>query len=339
LHDLNVFKGLRASDLTKKQKNAALRAITVIKEKRCGKIKGRTVADGRPQKGLYTKEETTSPTVSTDALMLSILIEAKERRDVATADVAGAYLKAKFEDFVVLRIEGESVDIMCRVSEHYKQFVTHENGKKVLYLQLLKALYGCVKSALLWYELFTGTLQKLGFALNEYDSCVANMTINKKQCTIAWYVDDNKVSHADTNVVTEIIQKIEGHFGKMTVTRGKDHVFLGMNITYNDDGTASIKRKDYLKEATADFGEDIVKSAATPAKRDLFDINDDSPALPCKKKGDFPQRCSKAAVRIETRAFGHTTGHSFPVYPSFLQFYTRLGEIETSTNVHARNSG
>jgi hypothetical protein len=181
LHDLEVFKGLlQASELTKAQRNASLRAISVIKEKRCGKIKGRTVADGRPQKGLYTKEETTLPTVSTDALMLSILIEAWERRDVATADVAGAYLKAKFEDFVVLRIEGESVDIMCRVSEHYEQFVTYENGKKVLYLQLLKALYGCVKSALLWYELFTGTLQKLGFVLNDYDPCVANMVINEK---------------------------------------------------------------------------------------------------------------------------------------------------------------
>jgi hypothetical protein len=165
LHDLEVFQGLHASKLTKEQKNAALRAISVIKEKRCGKIKGRTVADGRPQKGLYTKEETTSPTVSTDALMMSILIEAWEQRDVATADVAGAYLKAEFEDFVVLRIEGESVNIMCRVSEHYNKFVVYESGKKVLYLQLLKALYGCVKSALLWYELFMGTLQQMGFVL------------------------------------------------------------------------------------------------------------------------------------------------------------------------------
>jgi hypothetical protein len=200
LHDLEVFKGLQASELTKAQRNASLRAISVVKEKRCGRIKGRTVADGRPKKGLYTKEETTSPTVSTDALMLSILIEAWKQRDV------------------VLRIEGESVDIMCRVSKHYEQFVTYKNGGKVLYLQLLKPLYGCVKSALLWYELFTGTLQKLGFVLNDYDPCIANMVINGKQCTIAWYVDDNKISHMDPEVVTGIIQKIEEPFGEMTVT-------------------------------------------------------------------------------------------------------------------------
>jgi hypothetical protein len=90
LHDLGVFLAQDANKLTREEKKGSLRAISMITEKRCGRIKGRTVADGRPQRALYAKEDTTSPTVSTDALMLSILIDAKERRDVATADVAGA---------------------------------------------------------------------------------------------------------------------------------------------------------------------------------------------------------------------------------------------------------
>jgi hypothetical protein len=95
---------------------------------------------------------------------MSIMIDALERRDVSTtADMAGAYLHAKMRDFALLRMEGESVDILCAVCEDYRQFVTYESGKKVLYLELLKALYGCVQSALLWYELFTGTLEGLGF--------------------------------------------------------------------------------------------------------------------------------------------------------------------------------
>ena len=66
----------------------------MIREKRDGNIKGRTVADGRAQRGLYEKSQTASPTVATDALMLSIMIDAYEGRNIATADVAGAYLKA-----------------------------------------------------------------------------------------------------------------------------------------------------------------------------------------------------------------------------------------------------
>jgi hypothetical protein len=76
--------------------------------------------------------------------MLSILIDAKERRDVAVADVEGAYLHADMDVFTVLKLEGLDVDIMCNMDESYKEFVVEENGKKVLYLELVKALYGCV---------------------------------------------------------------------------------------------------------------------------------------------------------------------------------------------------
>ena len=42
----------------------------------------------------------------------------------------------------------------------------------------------------------------MGFKLNPYDLCVANSQIKGKQCTIAWYVDNNKISHVDDTVVT-----------------------------------------------------------------------------------------------------------------------------------------
>lgn len=86
-------------------------------------------------------------------------------------------------------------------------------------MKLIKAIYGCVKSALLWYELFTKSLQGMGFVLNPCDPCIANCTIEGTQCTVAWYdVDDNKISHVNPTVVTSIIEKIKAQFGKMTVT-------------------------------------------------------------------------------------------------------------------------
>jgi hypothetical protein len=76
LEALNVYESIDATSLNQNKKRSALRAINLIKEKRDGRLKGRTVANGRPQHSLYDKSETSSPTVSTDALMLSILIEA-----------------------------------------------------------------------------------------------------------------------------------------------------------------------------------------------------------------------------------------------------------------------
>jgi len=80
-----------------------------------------------------------------------LLINAFEERDTAIFDVPGAYLHAKIPDdkFAILKIEGEFVDIMCEVNPEYKDDVRYENGKKVLYLQILRALYGMIESALL----------------------------------------------------------------------------------------------------------------------------------------------------------------------------------------------
>ena len=160
-----MYESINPLSLTKEQKKGALRAINLIKEKRDGRLKGRTVADGRTQRTLYDKSETASPTVSTDALMLSIIVDAHEGRDVATADVTGAYLKADMDDFVVMKFMDDSVDILCEMNPLHKRFIAVEKGIKVLYVRLVKAIYGCVKSALLWYDLFNNTLNKMGLVL------------------------------------------------------------------------------------------------------------------------------------------------------------------------------
>jgi hypothetical protein len=58
----------------------------------------------------------------------------------------------------------------------------------------------------------------MGYVLNPYEPCMANCDIQGKQCTIAWYVDDSKISHVDPDVVTMIIEKMDSVFDKMTVT-------------------------------------------------------------------------------------------------------------------------
>jgi hypothetical protein len=44
-----------------------------------------------------------------------------------------------------------------------------------------------------------------------------------------------------------------------------------------------IDMEEYVKEAIEDFGEDVSKNVATPAKKDLFEIDEQSPKL--DKKG------------------------------------------------------
>ena len=279
LHNQDTFDPVHAHKLTKAQKDAALRAVNLIKEKRNGDIKGRTCADGRKQRPLYTKGEMSSPTLSSESLLMLLCVDAIEERDTAFCDVAGAYLNALMKELVHMKLTGEVVDILCDLDSSYREFVVLENGRKTLYVRLVKALYGCIQSALRWYELFSSTLEKQGFTLNPYDMCVANKNVDGKQLTVAWYVDDLKISHKDSEVVTSTIRFLESKFGKMTVTRGKQHEYIGMHIRFNKDRTVTINMSHHVNEALATFPDTVSKATTTPAKKDLFEIDETSERL------------------------------------------------------------
>ena len=146
--------------------------------------------------------------------MNSFAKQTSSARKIHTTDEQGAYLHAEIDDFVMIKLQGRIMDILSKMIPEYKKFVVYKNSTVTLYMQLMKALYGCIKSALLWYELFTGELREMGFNLNPYDKCVANNMIDGKQCTIAWWVDDNCLTHLSAKLLDRIIKRIKMKFEK-----------------------------------------------------------------------------------------------------------------------------
>ena len=113
------------------------------------------------------------------------------------------------------------MNIMCSVNPEYNKYVWYKNGKKVLYLKVLRSIYGCIESALLWCNLYSLTLKGLGFKVNIYDRFVANKMVDGKKCTLVWYMDDNQLSHVNPNVVTNILNIFRKHFGVLWLVKGK----------------------------------------------------------------------------------------------------------------------
>ena len=109
----------------------------------------------------------------------------------------------------------------------------------------------------------------MDFKINPYEKCIANKEINEKQCTLAWYVDDNKVSHEDPEVVTQVIAEIESYWKGLTVHRGKNLTFLGMDIEFNDDKTVSISTPEYIDEAIKIFEEELKRRGNVTSKQDV----------------------------------------------------------------------
>jgi hypothetical protein len=98
----------------------------------------------------------------------------------------------------------------------YRQYVVLEKGRSVLYLRLQKALYGMMKSTLLFYRKLVSELKKMGFEINPYDPSIANKMINGTQMTVKWHVDDLMMSHVSCDKIMKIVQEIKISMGKIS---------------------------------------------------------------------------------------------------------------------------
>lgn len=277
LHDMSAIVPKKADMLTREEKRNSLEYLMFLKKKRCGRIKGRGCVDGRKQRLYKSKEETSSPTVTTEGLFLSSVIDAKEGRDVATCDIPGAFLQAEIDEIIHMRLTGPLALLLTKVDKNlYEKYVTYEKGKPVIYIRLAKALYGTLQAILLFWKDLTAKLLEWGFTINPYDTCVGNKDIDRYQCAVLWHVDDLKISHRDPAVVDGIVELLSERHGKhapLTVTRGKVHEYLGMTIDFSTEGKVIIRMDDYVADILDESCANMGGIAASPAADHLFEVN------------------------------------------------------------------
>jgi hypothetical protein len=177
-----------------------LESHVFLKQKREGKIKGRTVAGGNKQRDYISKEYASSPTVTTESVLLPCIIDAEEERYVAVVDIPKAFVQTHVEkekDMVFIKIRGILVDIPVEIApDVYKSYVSKgKKGSKQLLVQCRNALYGTMVASLLYYQKFFKSLTDIDFVINPYYLCIANKMIEGEQITICFHVDDCKLSH------------------------------------------------------------------------------------------------------------------------------------------------
>ena len=125
------------------------------------------------------KQDTASPTVSTEEILLSYAIDAIERRHVTTCDIPGSFMQSNMKtetgERVTTKLKGLMAQLLLKIAPNdYEEYTEIENGKPVIYATMEKTLYGTLQAALSFYENLSGELQKWGFVINPYDFCVAN---------------------------------------------------------------------------------------------------------------------------------------------------------------------
>ncbi len=160
--------------------------------------------------------------------------------------------------------------------------------------------YGTMVAPLLYYQKFTNTVKEEGYKANPYDPCVWNKTIKGKQCTICFHVDNCKISHASETIVGQTMEWLRKNYesvfedgsGKMKISHGKMHKYLGMMLDFSTKQQLKISMFEYMNDILAAWekapklesdGFVLVKRGkkgkTTAAPEDMFKVDEDATKL------------------------------------------------------------
>ena len=108
IHKMETYEPVYKSNLTFEDKKKSLASLMFITENRNGDIKARKVADGSKQRTYdgYNKSDGSSPTVATDSIFLTGVIDAKAQRAIAIVDIANVFLHAENYEKILMLLRG-----------------------------------------------------------------------------------------------------------------------------------------------------------------------------------------------------------------------------------------
>ena len=115
--------------------------------------------------------------------MLSCMIDAMEGREIATSDIPGAFLQTDYDKGdIYIKTEGDMVTLIEEIEPKYYKYLifTDKRGRKCMYAESKKAIYGKLEALLLFWGKLSESLEEMGYQRNEYDWCVMNKITEKK---------------------------------------------------------------------------------------------------------------------------------------------------------------
>lgn len=169
-----------------------------------------------------------------------------------------------------MELSRDLTSILVEVFPWLKKYVDPMTGK--LLVQILKALYGLVQSAALWFEALTAFVKSLGFVPNTIDNCVMNKRSDGRNVTIVLYVDDILILSEKRDDIDWLIDALRREYGELSIESGESFTYLGMGLETNQQGEIQLRMDAYIQGVLDEFEHDYkpLKKSTTPASIRLF---------------------------------------------------------------------
>lgn len=280
------LKPVKRKDQSREDMRRAIMSFLFLKAKETPtgdfeKLKSRLVANGKQQDASLFPNKS-SPTAKLDHILLVLALAAKFGCDCSVVDITGAYLEADWTNPVkqLVWLEKPMVDILVAKYPEYAEFV-EPDGRMLT--QAMKALYGCLESSRMWYDLLTSVLSDMGFEKTDIDPCVMVMHRDGRKLIVVIYVDDLLVVTEHTKDASFVLNGLMKRFKKVKCVSGNTSFdYLGMRVEM-EDGAATLTMDGY--EDTMLEMIPGLKSFKYPADERIFDVCVDSKLLSeCESK-------------------------------------------------------
>jgi hypothetical protein len=241
------------------------------------KLKARLVGGGDMQsRNEVLHEDVSSPTAAMPFMLCVGSIAAKEKRHVVTADVPSAYLHAdNSRHGITMTLDPIMAKRLVVIKPEWGGYVRSDATMVVV---LTKAIYGCIESARLWYNMLTNILIQHGYKANPLEPCIMNKIEDGIQCTIIIYVDDLMFTCINQSMMDSTITHLENHLDcSLKVKSGPIHSYLGLMWDYSEEGKCKVTMDGYINDLLKGAG--ITGSIGSPASDNLFTVRADAPKL------------------------------------------------------------
>ena len=250
------------------------------------KLKARIVAGGNQQYRGNTK--TSSPTVSINSVFIIATIAAMKGWIVNTDDITGAFLNAEMVDTVYMKLDKDVSELMCFLDPTYFDYL---DDKLEINVQLLRALYGCIQSGLLWYECLSGTIIEFGFKSCTCDKCIFTYDQEDGKLIIAIYVDDLFITGSNQSIVDKFNQHLKSKFRDITINTGLKHSYLGVLFDFSNPGEVRLSADGYVEQLIHENC--ITNIASSPANNNILKTTQQSSPLPQQQSSMLQSEVAK----------------------------------------------
>jgi hypothetical protein len=288
-----VWKGMHEREVLRDKLRQKIYSMMFLRKKRTNQWKARLAAGGnRQNRSIYEREDTSSPTVTTQSVFMLAAIAATKQHDVMTVDITGAYLHCDVKETIYMKLDPIVSKILVELNHSYAEYVT-ESGQ--IWVKLNKALYGLVESARLFYDHLCTTLTNVGFEMNPYDRCVFSRTVDGEKQYVCFHVDDLFCTASDPALNDLLYSELNTAYPRCVKRHNaRDGVidYLGMDFDFVSlPGNVVINQTAYIEKVLS--AHPVEGEATSPARNNLFDEDTESPALQTADKEVFHTATAK----------------------------------------------